>query len=149
MHLEKGRVNDMSSLFAHVDTLVFGGGGVKSVAYLGAIEEMCACGMSWKNFCRSLKIVAGSSAGSFSAALVGLGVELSELNRLMREFDSSILFRDGIASTLLDGMNTVFTCPEYGIIPWERLQDLYEGIFVSLGFVRGFTLSQYKELTGK
>jgi predicted acylesterase/phospholipase RssA len=66
------------------DTLVMGGGGFKSIAYLGAMEEMNRLGIGWDAFCAQLKVVAGSSAGSFSAACVAAGVPLDKLDAMMR-----------------------------------------------------------------
>jgi len=66
-----------------VRTLVFGGGGVKSIAYLGAMEEMVRLGTNWDMFCRQLICLAGSSAGAFSAVCVAMGKTLPELQALL------------------------------------------------------------------
>lgn len=76
---------------SNVDTLVFGGGGVKSIAYLGAVEEIVRQGVEWDDFLKNVTTVAGASAGSFSAACVASGKTIDELNVLLVDFDSSKL----------------------------------------------------------
>jgi hypothetical protein len=70
-------------MFLHTDTLILGGGGIKSVAYLGALEEMIRQGLDWNSFCSSIKHLAGSSAGSFSAACIGFGLSIEKLNYVL------------------------------------------------------------------
>jgi predicted acylesterase/phospholipase RssA len=62
-----------------VKTLVLGGGGVKSIAYLGAMEEMVRMGTEWKSFVNGIERVAGASAGAFSAVCIAAKKSLDEL----------------------------------------------------------------------
>ncbi|MFT9848067.1 patatin-like phospholipase family protein [Aneurinibacillus sp. REN35] len=59
---------------------VFEGGGVKGIAFVGAIAEFERRGYS---FCR----VAGTSAGAIIASLVAAGYRADELNELMKGFN--------------------------------------------------------------
>ena len=70
--------------------LVFGGGATYSLMYLGVIEEFCRCrrGQSFEDFTKSLKGVAGASAGALIALTICVGVspaqilEMCELNSI-------------------------------------------------------------------
>ncbi|WP_416367218.1 patatin-like phospholipase family protein [Paenibacillus sanfengchensis] len=59
---------------------VFEGGGVKGIAFVGAIEVMESQGYNWKR-------LAGTSAGSIVAALLACGYHSSEIKKLMSSLD--------------------------------------------------------------
>ncbi|MCD6056233.1 MAG: hypothetical protein K0R12_1195 [Gammaproteobacteria bacterium] len=68
-----------SSPFYH--NLVFAGGSVKGIAYVGAFKVLAAqCDLS------QLKRVAGTSAGSIFALLVALGFNVEEMRTILSEF---------------------------------------------------------------
>ncbi|HBL29957.1 MAG TPA: hypothetical protein DD490_24220 [Acidobacteria bacterium] len=71
--------------------LVLEGGGVKGVAYPGALQVLEAQGILPK-----IDKVAGTSAGSIAAALIALGYSPAELQALMLELDFG-QFEDGSA----------------------------------------------------
>ena len=132
-----------------VDTLVLGGGGVKSMAYLGAMEEMVARGRDWDSFCEQLTTVAGASAGAFSAACVATGLPLKELERILLDFDSSKLFAPSLTDSLLRNFDCVFKFPVYGLVEFDKLQSLYEDLAEQMGLCRKITLLEFYEATGK
>jgi len=68
--------------------LVLEGGGVKGIAFVGALEELCAG--------YEVRRVAGTSAGAIVAALLAAGYTVPELEKEMRGLDFSS-FRDGPA----------------------------------------------------
>nr|WP_254639683.1 patatin-like phospholipase family protein [Cohnella sp. GbtcB17] len=59
---------------------VFEGGGVRGIAFVGAIETMEAQGCVWQR-------IAGNSAGSIVAALLASGYNGSEIKTLMKSLD--------------------------------------------------------------
>ncbi|WP_169089813.1 patatin-like phospholipase family protein [Paenibacillus sp. PL91] len=63
---------------------VFEGGGVRGIAFIGAIQEMEASGYQWER-------LAGTSAGSVVAALLACGYNASELIDIMNTLDYSLL----------------------------------------------------------
>ena len=65
--------------------LVFEGGGVKGIAYGGALEVLDEMGIL-----KGLKRVAGTSAGAINATLLALGYSSSEVSKIVAETD----FRD-------------------------------------------------------
>jgi len=139
----------IGQIMQRYDTLVMGGGGVKSIAYLGAMEEMHRMGFAWPRFCSQLRVVAGSSAGSFSAACVALGLPLDHLDLMMRSLDSSQLVAPSVLDAVIRGLDTVFSFPNFGLIPFERLVKLYEGLVEQMGLQKDCTLESFDALTGK
>ncbi|HJV47600.1 MAG TPA: patatin-like phospholipase family protein [Bacillota bacterium] len=90
---------------------VFEGGGVRGIAFLGAIEEMESAGYSWGN-------LAGTSAGSIIAALLAVGYSSRELMELFLSFPfQEIEKKTGICKIPLVG-------------PWLSLQ-FNNGIYSS------------------
>jgi predicted acylesterase/phospholipase RssA len=59
---------------SEIRNVVFEGGGVKGVAYCGALHELERSGMA-----RQVTRVAGASAGAITAALVATGYSAEEL----------------------------------------------------------------------
>ena len=69
--------NDTSKY--HFRNLVFEGGGVKGIAYVGALEVL-----DQEGILKDIKRVAGTSAGAMVAVLVGLGYSAAEPNASSR-----------------------------------------------------------------
>lgn len=63
---------------------VFEGGGVRGIAFVGAIQAMEEEKVEWER-------LAGTSAGSIIAALLAVGYKSNEIRELLREFDYSKL----------------------------------------------------------
>jgi len=62
----------------HFRNLVFEGGGVKGIAYVGALEVL-----DQEGILNDIKRVAGTSAGAMVAVLVGLGYSAAELRDIL------------------------------------------------------------------
>ena len=62
--------------------LVFEGGGVKGIAYVGAIAEL-----EKRNILEAIKRVGGTSAGAINAILVGLNYTPSEMDDILRNLN--------------------------------------------------------------
>lgn len=69
--------------------LVFEGGGVKGLAYLGALEVLDSKGIT-----PQIQRVAGASAGAITACLVSLGYTSAEIREIMLNLDFT-KFEDG------------------------------------------------------
>ena len=61
------------------ENLIFEGGGVKGIAYAGALEVLEAQGIL-----SAARNVAGTSAGAITATLVALNFSAKEINLLMK-----------------------------------------------------------------
>ena len=69
--------------------LVFEGGGVKGIAYAGALQVLTDCGIM-----PQIKQVAGTSAGAITATLVALGYTAPEIKSIIMDLDFK-QFEDG------------------------------------------------------
>lgn len=68
--------------FPPIENLVLEGGGVKGIAYIGALAALEQSGMY-----TGIKRVAGSSAGGIIAMLVGLGYSVKEMDEIVRNLN--------------------------------------------------------------
>lgn len=66
----------------HIENLVFEGGGVKGVAYLGALAELEEEGIM-----ENIERVGGTSVGAINALLLGLGYNHKETKTILMEMD--------------------------------------------------------------
>jgi NTE family protein len=81
--------------------LVFEGGGVKGIAYAGALQVLTDCGIM-----PQIKQVAGTSAGAITAALVALGYTAPEIKSIIM----SLNFKD-----FEDGWDPLRLATQYGL----------------------------------
>ena len=66
----------------HFKNLVFEGGGVKGIAYVGALRELVN-----RAILKDIARVGGTSAGAITAILVGLNYSLDEIDSILRNLD--------------------------------------------------------------
>lgn len=78
-----------------IKNLVFEGGGVKGLAYVGALKIL-----EERGILKGLERVAGTSAGAITACLLGVGYTVTEIENLLRDLDFN-KFKDG--STFMIG----------------------------------------------
>src|SRR5438105_15119715 len=72
---------------APIRNLVLKGGGVRGVAYVGALEELDRFGVL-----EGVERVAGASAGGITAVLLGLGYSVEEIKEIVEnEVDFAML----------------------------------------------------------
>ena len=72
----------------HFRNLVFEGGGVRGIAYVGALEVLDKEGIL-----KDIKRVAGTSAGAMVAVLVGLRYTADELKEILWDLNFKKLYR--------------------------------------------------------
>ncbi len=63
----------------HFRNLVFEGGGVKGIAYIGALQKM-----EQRGILTGIRRVGGTSAGAITAVLVALDYSLAEIDNILR-----------------------------------------------------------------
>ncbi|MFP3947772.1 MAG: patatin-like phospholipase family protein [Longimicrobiales bacterium] len=66
----------------HFRNLVFEGGGVKGIAYVGALEILAR-----KKILADVERIGGTSAGAITAALVGLGYSTKQIREILWDLD--------------------------------------------------------------
>lgn len=87
---------------ARIEHLVFAGGGMRGLSYVGALQELAAQGHDFWSSARQLKGVAGSSIGALFAVCIAARVSVDYLLMELRRFtvdsilaiDPSLLFYD-------------------------------------------------------
>ena len=77
-----------------ITNLVFQGGSVKGIAYVGAMDRL---DMS------KIKRVAGTSAGSITAGLLAVGCSPKDVRDLLDEFDFEAILDEGVGATYTRG----------------------------------------------
>ena len=77
--LNPKKINNMAYKFKN---LVFEGGGVKGIAYVGALEVL-----EREKILKNIQRVAGTSAGAMIAVLVGLGYNTEDLRNILWNLD--------------------------------------------------------------
>lgn len=85
-------------------TCIFGGGAVRGVAYIGALQALAECGID-------IDVLAGSSVGSLVATLVAVGYSPDEIKNIFEKVNFE-LFRDihfGINKDFAISKGNVFT----------------------------------------
>lgn len=77
---------------------VFEGGGVRGIAFVGALQQFEIEGFQWNN-------LAGTSAGAIVATLLAAGYKGAEMDELIREFNyMALMNKRGLANVPLVGV---------------------------------------------
>ncbi|MDI3291274.1 patatin-like phospholipase family protein [Polyangium sp. 15x6] len=97
-----------------IENLVFEGGGMKGIAYAGAIAELERRGLLG-----GVTQVAGASAGAITAAFLAVGVDAAGLEKILRETDFS-QFMDGKGWVFGDAKRLF---DAYGVNPGTTAED--------------------------
>jgi NTE family protein len=93
--------------------LVFEGGGVKGIAYVGALQVL-----EQKGILANIKGVAGTSAGAIMSSLIALGYSVTDISNIMNNLDFS-KFKDG---------ESILELPfKYGLYKGDYFFKLMEG----------------------
>ena len=99
----------------HFRNLVFEGGGVKGIAYVGALGVL-----EKEGILKNINRVAGTSAGAMVAVLVGLGYTAAELEKIL----GSINFKNFMDSSWGVVRNTKRFIEDYGWYKGEFFRNL-------------------------
>ena len=102
----------------HFKNLVFEGGGVKGIAYVGALEVL-----SKEGILQNIERVAGTSAGAMVAVLIGLGYSANELKEVLW----NINFRNFMDDTWGYIRDTDRLLKEYGWYKGDYFRNLMAG----------------------
>jgi NTE family protein len=116
--------------------LVFEGGGVKGIAYCGALNVLDSKGVL-KNVSR----VAGTSAGAITAGLLAVGYDKDEIFRLLKETSFSS-FLDSHWGYIRDAIG-LFS--KFGWYKGKKFQQWFEELIEKKTGNRSFTFKDLKE----
>jgi len=111
--------------------LVFEGGGVKGIAYAGALQVL-----SDQGILSNIKRVAGTSAGAITACLICLGYSAEELNQTI----TAMNFK-----TFEDGWDPLRIPTKYGLYEGDAFLTWLQGLFTKQGLDKNITFAGLKE----
>ncbi len=118
-----------------IENLVFEGGGVRGIAYAGAVEVL-----EKKNILKNIKRVAGTSAGAITAALVSLNYDAQEITKVVNATN----FKD-----FEDHWNPLRIATHYGLYKGEFLLQFIQSFIENKGFDKEATFEDLKNSGGK
>ncbi|MFC4346453.1 patatin-like phospholipase family protein [Kordiimonas lipolytica] len=118
----------MTSGDTRIENLVFEGGGVRGIAYAGALKLL-----EERDLMQGVTKVAGSSAGAFAALLLSLGYSSDGLRDALK----SLQFK-----TLEDKPNPIRIATHYGLYKGEVLYDWIARQVTSLDLPENMTFAQ-------
>ena len=113
-----------------IENLAFEGGGVKGLAYAGAIAAL-----EEKKILSGVKGVAGTSAGAITAALVSLNYNASELTKIVQATDFK---------KFEDHWNPLRIATEYGLYKGDFLLSFIQSFITGKGFDKNATFEDFK-----
>lgn len=113
------------------DNLVFEGGGVKGIAYSGAIQALEDAGI----LC-NIKRVAGTSAGAITALLLSLGYTAPQITHIFNNTDYT---------TFEDGWNPFRTTTRYGLYVGDTFLSWIKKLITDKQFDEEVTFKQLDE----
>lgn len=119
------------------DTLVLGGGGIRVIAYYGALMELDKAHML-----NEIKHFYGVSAGAMVCTLLAANYTIDELGTLLKSMDF-LAFQNITADVLLNILETL------GADEGTQMQSNIGNFLANKGISKTITFAQFTELTGK
>lgn len=113
-----------------IENLVFEGGGVRGIAYAGAIEVL-----EEKDVLKNIKRVAGTSAGAITAALVSLNYDATTITKVVNGTN----FKD-----FEDHWNPLRIPTHYGLYKGDFLLQFIQSLVEKKGFDKNATFEDLK-----
>lgn len=112
------------------ETVLFASGGIRGIAYVGALEVLEARGCL-----RKVRTWAGVSVGAFFATAMALGFTVAQLRQICVKFDFGVLKNVSEESPL-----RLFDC--YGLDSGEKMERFLHAILKVKGFAKYATFSE-------
>jgi len=120
-----------------IDTLCFSGGGIKGLAFIGALEHL----LEKKIFAlEDIKTFVGSSAGSMLSFLLNIGWKINEIKAFLINFNFE---------KLISGINSLALFETYGIQDGNKLQLLFIKFLENKFQVKDITFEELYRKTHK
>ena len=99
-----------------IDTLVFSGGGIKGIGFVGCLNALINKGLYHEN---KIKTLIGTSAGSIIATFIAVGYKIKEINEIALELNFGLI-RDITAENVLSFFQ------DFGIDTGKELERIME-----------------------
>lgn len=118
-----------------IENLVFEGGGVRGIAYAGALKLLEEQGKL-----SAVERVAGTSAGAFTALMLSLGYSPEDLRQTLQDLHFK---------TLEDKPNPIRIATHYGLYKGQVLMEWIEKQFTKKGLSEKLTFAELDRLGGR
>lgn len=153
-----------------IENLVFKGGGVKGIAYVGVLAALEQLNLENSKFdLKNIKRVGGTSAGAIIALAFALGLTAKELQKLLSELDFGAflddkagkktlvkaqdaaalpsIFRSSTIVSDSSGVSKVSSklSKDFGIFPGNKLRGLFEDILQRKTGINHCTFQEFKD----
>lgn len=126
-----------------MDTLIFGGGGIYGVAFLGALSELCAQNvLNLKN----IRNYMGVSIGSIICVALAVGYTVPELMNFFSNKSINRMYTDGVSSVFKRLINLYYY---NGFSQGIYLKNLYAELLGGAKVKSDCTLGELKEKLGE
>ena len=122
------------------ESLVFEGGGVKGISYLGSIQYL-----EEKNLLKNIKNFGGSSAGSYIAALLSVGYTSKELRKILFDLPMES-FKGNKWGYIRD---IIYFFRKYGYYDGKEIEKYFDKIIGKKIGKKGVTFKDAFRKTGK
>ena len=120
-----------------IDTLVFSGGGIKGIGFVGCLNALINKGLYDEN---KIKTLIGTSAGSIIATFIAVGYKIKEINEIALELNFGLI-RDITAENVLNFFQ------DFGIDTGKELERIME-IIIKKKTKENLTFKELYELKG-
>jgi NTE family protein len=111
--------------------LVFEGGGVKGIAYAGALQVL-----SERNILSNITRVAGTSAGAITACLICLGYSAADIKAAVMAIDFN---------SFEDSWDPLRIPTEYGLYKGDKFLEWLQGLITAKGLDENITFAGLRE----
>jgi NTE family protein len=122
------------SIFLNIYTtmnVVFSGGGIKGLAYIGVVQYFEENSIQIKN-------ISGTSIGSLISVMLNLGYSSFEMKNIAFNLDIN----------MLENINISLLLKEYGLDDGKKIEYFIKYLFKTKGYKKSITFKQLYEATG-
>lgn len=124
------RSKQLTLMANNYTNLVFEGGGVKGIAYAGALQVL-----SDRNILPNITRAAGTSAGAITACLVCLGYSAAEIKTAVMAMDFT---------AFEDGWDPLRIPMEYGLYKGDKFLEWLQGMITAKGLDENITFAELR-----
>jgi len=122
-----------------IDHLVFGGGGIKGMAFASCLYELSnKDDENWFCFLSKIKCISATSAGTVMGLLCCLGISYDKIKKLVYELDLSKLLPSDFKYNWKMMVDFTFG-PGFGLLSSEFIENFYKTLFKAVGLKENIT----------